>query len=172
MVVKNELEKLGIYRAKVELGEVNILENMNDQQYEYFKIALVKSGLELIDDKKSVLIEKIKVVVEELVHYSEESLSIRFSACLSEKLHYDYSYLSNLFSKVQGITLGKYFITHRIGWVKELLANNELTLTEIANMLNYSSVAHLSAQFKKIAGLTPSHFKQLIDKRRSMKEDR
>ena len=124
-----------------------------------FKEALLKSGLELMDDKKSVLIEKIKNIIVELVHYSDEPLRVNLSVHLSQKLNYDYTYLANLFSEVQGTTIEKFFISHKIERVKELLVYNELNLTEIAYLMHYSSVAHLSAQFKKITGLTPSHFK-------------
>jgi len=131
----------------------------------------VKSGLELMDDKKSVLIQKIKTVIIELAHYSEEPLTMNFSEYLSGKLNYDYTYLANTFSEVQGTTIEKFFIMHKIERVKELLVYNELNLTEISYLMHYSSVAHLSAQFKKITGLTPSHFKRLKDKRRSMLEN-
>jgi len=171
MVVKAELEKLGLHYTTVELGEVNVMENITIEQHDQFKLALLKSGLELMDDKKSVLIEKIKNVIVELVHYSEEPLAINFSEFLSRKLNHDYTYLANLFSEVQGTTIEKFFISHKIERVKELLVYNELNLTEIAYLMHYSSVAHLSAQFKKITGLTPTHFKQLRDKRRSMLED-
>jgi AraC-like DNA-binding protein len=160
-VVTNELEKLGLHHVKVELGEVDLFENITDKQLQYFKIALLKSGLELMDDKKSVLIEKIKVTIVELTYNSGAPLPIKLSAYLSEQLHHDYSYLSTLFSQMQGISIDRYFITHKIERVKELLAYKRLTLTEIANRMNYSSVAHLSMQFKKITGLTVSHFKQL-----------
>jgi AraC-like DNA-binding protein len=171
MVVKAELEKLGLHYTTVELGEVEVMENISAEQHDTFKAALLKSGLELMDDKKSVLIEKIKKVIIELVHYSEEPLSINFSEFLSQQLSHDYTYLANLFSEVQGTTIEKFFIIHKIERVKELLVYNELNLTEIAYLMHYSSVAHLSTQFKKITGLTPSHFKQLRDKRRSMLED-
>ena len=171
MVVKEELTKLGLHYTSVELGEVEILENISVAHHDQFKVALLKSGLELMDDKKSVLIQKIKNVIVELVHYSEEPLSIKFSEFLSQRLNHDYTYLANLFSEVQGITIEKFFIAHKIERVKELLVYNELSLTEIAYMMHYSSVAHLSTQFKKVTGLTPSHFKQLKDKRRSMLED-
>jgi AraC-like DNA-binding protein len=171
MVVKDELEKLGIGQANVELGEVDLKENMTQPQQTLFKAALLKSGLELMDDKKSVLIQKIKNVIVELVHYSEEPLTVNFSEFLSVKLNHDYTYLANLFSEVQGITIEKFIIFHKIERVKELLVYNELKLTEIAYEMHYSSVAHLSAQFKKVTGLTPSHFKKLKDKRRSMLED-
>jgi AraC-like DNA-binding protein len=171
MVVKEELSKLGLHYAAIELGEVEVLEKISDKQRDEFKAALVGSGLELMDDKKSVLIEKVKNIIIELVHYSEEPLSINFSEFLSQKLNHDYTYLANLFSEVQGITIEKFLITHKIERVKELLVYNELSLTEIAYQMHYSSVAHLSNQFKKVTGLTPSHFKQLKNKRRSMLED-
>jgi len=171
MVVKEELKKLGLHYIIVELGEAEILENITDEQKELFKAALLKSGLELMDDKKSVLIQQIKNVIIELVHYSEEPLSVNLSEYLHQKLNHNYTYLANLFTEVQGTTIEKYFIHHKIERVKELLVYNELNLTEISYLMHYSSVAHLSAQFKKITGLTPSHFKQLKDKRRSMLED-
>jgi YesN/AraC family two-component response regulator len=170
-VVKDELTKLGLHYIFVELGEVSILEDISVAQQEAFKIALLKSGLELMDDKKSILIQKIKNVIIDLVHYSEEPLIVNFSVFLSEKLNYDYTYLANLFSEVQGTTIEKFIIAHKIERVKELIIYNELNLTEIAYQLHYSSVAHLSTQFKKVTGLTPSHFKQLKNKRRSMLED-
>ena len=171
MVVKSELERLGLSYSTVELGEVQIEENISADQLEQLNIALKKSGLELMDDKKSVLIQKIKNVIIELVHYSEEPLSVNFSEFLSQQLNHDYTYLANLFSEVQGITIEKFLISHKIERVKELLVYNELSLTEIAYLMHYSSVAHLSNQFKKVTGLTPSHFKQLKVKRRSMLED-
>lgn len=171
MVVKQELKKLGLHYTTVELGEVEIMEDISAEQQDQFKIALLKSGLELMDDKKSVLIEKIKNVIVELVHYSEEPLAINFSDHLSQKLNHNYTYLANLFSEVQGTTIEKFIIAHKIERVKELLVYNELNLTEIAYLMHYSSVAHLSAQFKKVTGLTPSHFKQLRDKRLNMLEN-
>jgi AraC-like DNA-binding protein len=171
MVVKEELSKLGLHHTVVELGEVEVIENISALQHEQIKTALLKTGLELMDDKKSMLIEKIKNVIVELVHYSEEPLAVNFSEHLSRQLNHDYTYLANLFSEVQGITIEKFFIAHKIERVKELLVYNELNLTEIAYKMHYSSVAHLSTQFKKVTGLTPSHFKQLKDKRRSMLED-
>jgi AraC-like DNA-binding protein len=171
MVVKEELAKLGLHFTRVDLGEVEIVEKISFDQLNLFKAALLRSGLELMDDKKSVLIQKIKNVIIELVHYSEEPLTINFSEFLSQKLNHDYTYLANLFSEVQGITIEKFLIMHKIERVKELLVYNELNLTEIAYLMHYSSVAHLSTQFKKITGLTPSHFKKLKDKRRSMLED-
>ena len=171
MVVKDELTKLGLHYTTVELGEADIMENISEEQHDKIKIALLKSGLELLDDKKAVLIQKIKNVIVELVHYSEEPLTINFSDYLSQKLNHNYTYLANLFSEVQGTTIEQFIISHKIERVKELLVYNELNLTEIAYLMHYSSVAHLSAQFKKVTGLTPSHFKQLRDKRLNMLEN-
>lgn len=171
MVVKDELEKLGLHYTVVELGEAEIVETISEEQQGLFRAALLKSGLELMDDKKSILIQKIKNVIVELVHYSEERLTIKFSEYLSQKLNHDYTYLANLFSEVQGTTIEKFFIAHKIERVKELLVYDELNLTQIAYQMHYSSVSHLSAQFKKVTGLTPSYFKKLKDKRRSMLEN-
>lgn len=171
MVVKEELTKLGLHYTTVELGEADIIENITPDQREKFREALLKSGLELMDDKKSVLIQKIKNVIIEMVHYSEEPVTVKFSEYLSRKLNYDYTYLANLFSEVQGTTIEKFVIAHKIERVKELLVYDELNLTEIAWLMHYSSVSHLSAQFKKITGLTPSHFKKLKSKRRTMLDE-
>ena len=171
MVVKSELDKLGLPYLSIKLGEIEISDPISDEQHEQLKTALFKSGLELMDNKKSILIEQIKNVIVELVHYSEELPKINLSDYLSEKLHYNYTYLANLFSEVQGTTIQHFMIIHKIERVKELLVYDELNLTEIAYQLHYSSVAHLSNQFKKITGLTPSHFKKLRDKRRKMLEN-
>jgi AraC-like DNA-binding protein len=171
MVVKEELKKLGLHFIVVDLGEVELMENINQEQREQIKLALLKSGLELMDDKKAVLIEKIKNAIIEMVHYKDELLKVNFSDFLSEKLNYDYTYMANLFSEIQGTTIEKFIIAHKIEMVKELIIYDELNLTEIAWKMHYSSVAHLSNQFKKITGLTPSHFKQLKDKRRNAIED-
>jgi AraC-like DNA-binding protein len=171
LVVKAELTRLGIVYTSVELGEADIPERISQQQFENVRSALQGSGLELMDDKKSILIEKIKKVIVELVHYSEEPLTINLSTHLSQELKHDYTYMANLFSEVQGVTIEKYFITHKIERVKELLIYNELNLTEIAFSMHYSSVSHLSAQFKRVTGLTPSHFKKLKGNRRSVLED-
>jgi len=171
MVVKAELEKLGLHYIVVELGEAEIMESISEEQHDLFKEALLKSGLELLDNKKSVLIQKIKNVIIELIHYSEEPLAINFSDHLSQRLNHNYTYLANLFSEVQGTTIEQFIIAHKIERVKELLVYNELNLTEIAYLMHYSSVGHLSAQFKKVTGLTPSHFKQLREKRRNMLEN-
>lgn len=171
MVVKDELKKLGLHYIFVEMGVVDIMEDITNEQREQIKEALAKSGLELMDDKKSVLIEKIKNVIIELVHYGDELPKTNFSDYLSQKLNYDYTYMANLFSEVQGITIEKFMISHKIERVKELIIYDELNITEIAWKMNYSSVAHLSNQFKKVTGLTPSHFKQLKNKRRSPIEE-
>lgn len=171
MVVKEALKKLGYGYAIVELGVIELPEAITGKQRDQLKAVLLKSGLELMDDKKSILIEKIKNVIVEMVHYSDEPLKVNFSDYLSEKLDYDYTYLANVFSEVKGTTIQQFIIMHKIERVKELLVYDELTLTEIAYKLNYSSVAHLSNQFKKITGLTPSHFKKLRKKRRSMLEN-
>lgn len=171
MVVKDELSKLGLHYSTVELGEAEILETITQEQHDQFRDALLRFGLELMDDKKSILIQKIKNIIVELVHYSEEPLAVNFSDYLSEKLNYDYTYLSNLFTEVQGTTIEKFLIAHKIERVKELLVYNELNLTEIAYLMHYSSVAHLSAQFKKVTGLTPTYFKQMRNKRLNMLED-
>ena len=171
MVVKDELLKLGLQTTAVELGEAEISGTISMAQREEIRAAFLRSGLELMDDKKSILIQKIKNTIIDLVHYSEEPLTTNLSVYLSRELDHDYTYLANLFSEVQGTTIEKFFIAHKIERVKELLVYNELSLTEIAYQMHYSSVAHLSTQFKKVTGLTPSHFKQLKDKRRSMLED-
>ena len=167
MVVKSKLENLGLHYSSVELGEAEIMEDLSPEQLDRLSIALDKTGLELMDDKKSILVEKIKAVIIELVHYNEEQIKITLSDYLSEKLNHNYSHLANLFSEVKGITIEQFYLTHKIEKVKELLVYDELNLTEIAYNLNYSSVAHLSSQFKKMTGLTPSHFKHLKHIRRS-----
>lgn len=166
MVVKDELKKMGIHFVMVDLGEVEIMENISDVKRAQLKAALLTSGLELMDDKRAVLIEKIKNVIIEMVHYTDELPKVNYSDYISEKLHHDYTYLSNIFSEVKGITIQQFIIIHKIERAKELLLYDEMNLTEISYVLNYSSVAHLSNQFKKVTGLSPSHFKQLKDKRR------
>jgi AraC-like DNA-binding protein len=170
MVVKAELEKLGIQYIDVKIGEADIIEDITPKQVEQLDIALKKSGLLLMDNKKSILVEKIKNAIIELVHYTEDQIRSNLSDYLSEKLNYDYTYLANLFSEVKGITIEKFYLTHKIEKVKELIVYDELNLTEIAYKLHYSSVAHLSNQFKKYTGLTPSHFKKLKNKRRGTLE--
>ncbi|WP_127127340.1 helix-turn-helix domain-containing protein [Pseudoflavitalea rhizosphaerae] len=171
MVVRDELTKLGLHCTVVELGEAEILETITPEQREEIRSVLLRSGLDLMDDKKSMLIQKIKQVIIELVHYSEEPLRVKFSEYLSRQLNYDYTYLANIFSEVQGTTIEKFIISHKIERVKELLVYNELTLSEIAFQMHYSSVSHLSAQFKKVTGLTPSYFKQIKTQRRNMLDE-
>lgn len=165
MMVKEELHKLGLNHLIVDLGVVEILEDITEEQRTTLKENLLLSGLELLDSKKSILIEKIKNVIIEMVHYSEELPKVNYSDYISEKLKYDYTYLSNIFSEVKGITIQQFIIIHKIERVKELLLYDELNLTEISQRMHYSSVAHLSNQFKKVTGLSPSFYKQLKKKR-------
>jgi len=165
MIVKSELEKMHLQFTVVELGEVEITGELSSEQQQELKTSLLKSGLELLEDKKSMLIEKIKNIVIEMIHYNDEAPLLNFSSYLSEKLNYDYNYLSNLFSEVKGTTIEHFIIAHKIERAKELLIYNELTLTEIAEKLHYSNVAHLSNQFKKVTGLTPTFFKKMKHKR-------
>lgn len=171
MVVESELEKLGLKYVSVDLGEAEIKETITPYQLNKLSVALKKTGLELMDDKKSILVEKIKAVIVDVVHYSDEPIKTNLSDYLSDKLNQSYSGLSILFSEVKGITIEQFYLTHRIEKVKELLVYDELSLSEIAFKLRYSSVAHLSNQFKKMTGLTPTHFKQLKNKRRVNLED-
>lgn len=160
-LVRTELDKLGLRHIAVDLGEVELKEPIASEQRAQLKIALLKAGFELMDDQRAILIEKIKNVIIEMVHYTQEQPKINSSDYLVEKLGYDYTYLSNLFSEMTGITIENYIIAHKIERIKELLLYNELTLTQIAHQLHYSSVAYLSAQFKKVTGLTPTYFKKL-----------
>lgn len=166
MAVKEELKKLGLHFIVVDLGEVDVMETISMEQRNQLKIGLLNSGFELMDDKKSMLIEKIKNVIIEMVHHSDEIIKVNFSNYLSDKLNHDYTYLSNLFSEVQGTTIEHFIISHKTERVKELIIYGEHNITEIAWKMGYSSVAHLSSQFKKVTGLSPSHFKNLKDKRR------
>lgn len=161
IIVKSELEKLGLQCNIPELGVVEITGNLSDEQQELLDIGLKESGLALINDRKSILIEKIKNIIIELVHYSEKRLKINFSEYLSQELNYDYTYLANLFSEHQGNTIEHFFLTHKTERAKELLIYGDLNITEIADKLHYSSTAHLSNQFKKMTGLTPSKYKNL-----------
>ncbi len=165
MLVKNELENLGINCISVDLGMAEIEDDITEEQLETFKKNLKKAGLELLDDKKHILVEKIKNVIIEMIHYADEVPNVNDSDYISEKLGYNYTYLSNVFSEVKGMTIQQYIIKHKIEAAKELLLYDELTLTEIAYKLNYSSVAHLSNQFKKVTGLTPTYFKEMKEKR-------
>jgi len=166
MIVKQALTELDLNYVNVELGRVEIIEDISRTQKDLLKTSLNEYGLELIEDKKSILIEQIKKLIVEFVHYTDEPLRSNFSYYLSEHLDHDYTYLANLFSEVEGINIEHYIIIHKIERVKELLVYDELSLKEIAYKLQYSSVAHLSNQFKKITGLTPSHFKNLKELRR------
>lgn len=149
----------------IELGMVEVEEDVTDRQRELLRENLLRSGLELLDDKKSILIEKIKNVIIEMIHYSDEVPKVNYSEYISEKLKYDYTYLSNVFSEVKGITIQHFIILHKIEKVKELLLYDEINLTQISYKLHYSSVAHLSNQFKKITGLSPSYFKKIKQQR-------
>lgn len=166
LIVKSELEKIGLYYTSIKLGVAEIADDTPPEKITLLDFNLKKSGLSLIEDKKGMLVEKIKNVIIELVHYSEDQIKVNFSDYLSEKLDYDYTYLANLFSEHQGITIEHYFLHHKVERIKELLIYDELNITEIAYRLHYSSVAHLSNQFKKITGLTPSNYKHLRVKKR------
>ena len=165
MMVIDELKKVGLQYTSVDLGMVETLQELSEQQRSLLRENLLKSGLELLDDKKSILIERIKNLIVEMVHYSDQLPNLNYSEYISEKLQYDYTYLSNIFSEVKGTTIQQFIIIHKIERVKELLLYDELNLTEIAYKLQYSSVAHLSNQFKKVTGLSPSFFKKLKQKR-------
>lgn len=166
MTVQAIFDKIGLPCGVVELGEVEVYGSISSGQREQLSVELLKAGLELMDDKKAVLVEKIKKVIVEMVHYTDELPRTKNSDYISEKLHYDYTYLANLFSEAAGTTIEHYIIAHKIERVKELLLYDELNLTQISYKLNYSSVGHLSSQFKKVTGLTPTFFKQLKHKRR------
>ena len=166
MAVKSELEKLGYDPLHVQLGEVELKEDISGNELTVFKNRLNDLGFELIDDSKSKLIEKIKLLVIQLIHHGEGQMHQNYSEYIASKLNREYNYLSHLFSEVEGTTIEKYIINQKIERVKELLVYNELTLSEIADLLGYSSVAHLSGQFRKVTGLTPSYFKQLKENKR------
>ena len=171
MVVKEVLKEMGLHFIVVDLGEIEIMEDISAEQREALRKALLISGLELMDDRKAVLIEKVKNLIIEMVHYADELPKVNYSDYIAEKLNHDYTYLSNIFSEVKGITIQQFIIIHKIERIKELIIYDELNITEIAWKMNYSSVAHLSNQFKKVTGLTPSHFKKMKDKRRTPIED-
>ncbi len=171
MFVKEELTKLGINYNSVELGEVEVDQKLSMFQKELLKDSLKKYGLEVVDDKRTILVEKIRAVITELVYYSDERPNIKISYILSEKLNLNYNYLAKVFSEYQGITIEKYIILQKIEHIKELMMYGELNMTQIANKLNYSSVAHLSLQFKKTTGYTPSTYRQLNGNRRRTIEE-
>lgn len=169
MVVKAELDKLGLHYGTVDLGEVSIDEQITADEYDQLKVALLQSGLELMYDKNALLIEKIKSVIIEMIHYADQLPKVKKSEYISYKLGQSYVFLSAIFSETTGITIEQYIIIHKIEKIKELLLYDELNLTQISDKLNYSSVAHMSSQFKKITGLTPSYFKQLRLKKHKKK---
>ena len=171
IVVKEELKTLGLSYFSISLGEVELMKPIQPAEREKIRAALLRSGLELMDDKKSIIIEKIKDIIVEMVHYEEDLPKVNFSDYLSEKLNYSYTYLANLFSETEGTTIEHFIIIHKIERVKELIMYDELSFTEIADKLHYSSISHLSNQFKKITGLTPSFFKSLKDKKRNNLEN-
>ena len=171
MIVKEELRKLGIKFVVLDLGMVEILEYVSPEQMELLRAGLLRAGLELLDNKKSILIEKIKNIITEMIHYSEELPKTNFSDYISEKLGYDYTYLSNIFTEVKGMTIQHFIILNKIERAKELLLYNEMNLTEISYALHYSRVAHLSNQFKKITGLSPTFFRKLKLKRSTTLEN-
>lgn len=166
MVVKNEIENLGYSLVKVELGEIELNQEITDIQKKDIKLNLEKFGFELIDDKKSRVIEKIKALLIDLIQNKNADLNQNLSSYIADNLNHDYSKLSNLFSEVEGISIEKYYINLKVEKAKELIMYDELSLSEIADLLNYSSVAHLSNQFKKITGFTPTHFKQIKEVKR------
>jgi len=167
LAVKDALKNLGLHYIVVDLGEIDIMETISPEIRDQLKLNLHASGLELMDDKRAMLIEKIKNVIIEMVHHSDDLPKMNYSDFIGEKLGHDYTYLSNIFSEVKGITIQQFIIMHKIERAKELMLYDELNLTEISFKLHYSSVAHLSNQFKKITGLTPSQYKQLKDRSRS-----
>ncbi|MFC4261555.1 helix-turn-helix domain-containing protein [Ferruginibacter yonginensis] len=171
LVVKDALLALNIPYKSIELGVVELTEDISKQQQQQLKENLLLTGLEVLDDKKAILIDKIKNVIIEMVHYADELPNVNYSTYISNKLNHDYTYLSNAFSEVKGITIQQYIINHKIEKVKELLMYGELNLTEISYKFNYSSVAHLSNQFKKVTGLSPSYFKKLKKQRKTNLED-
>ena len=171
MMVTAELKKLNIAHFEVDLGQVEIKQDLSKETYEQLKVNLMKSGLELLDNKRSILVEKVSNVIIEMIHHSHEVPRVNYSEFISEKLDNDYTYLSNVFSEVKGITIQQFIIINKIEKVKELLLYNELSLTKISQLLHYSSVAHLSNQFRKITGLTPTFYKGIAKKRRENLEN-
>ena len=165
MMVAEELMKMGIWYTDIDLGIVEIPEDITCNQRELLRAILLRLGLELLDDKKSILIEKIKNLIVVMIHYSDELPEVKFSDYISKQIGYDYTYLANIFSEVKHISIRQYIINHKIEMVKELLLYNELNLTEISYKMHYSSVAHLSNQFKKITHVSPSVYKQQNQRR-------
>lgn len=171
MAVNELCKELGMHVLSVELGEVEVSDSISENNLILLRKALHEIGFELLEDKRTVLIEKIKNTIIDMVHHSDEIIKVNFSDYLSEKLNYDYTYLANIFSEVQGISIEHFIISHKIERIKELIIYDELNITQIADMMNYSSVAHLSMQFKKVTGLTPTSFKKLKLKKREPIED-
>ena len=165
MIVKEELKKLNIKYKIVDLGLVETENDISNEERELIKKNLLRTGLELLDDKRSILIERIKNTITELIHYSDELPKVNYSDYIEEKLGYDYTYLANIFPEITGITIQQFIIINKIERVKELILYNELSLSEIAFKLHYSSVAHLSNQFRKVTGLSPTEFKKIGMKR-------
>lgn len=166
MVVDSEFEKMGIKPLRTDLGEVTLAGTLEADKKKLLDARLQELGFALIDDRKSRLIEKIKTLIIDLVQVQNCRLDTNLSDYLSNQLNHDYTYMTNLFSEVEGTTIEKYYIAQKIEKVKELLVYDEMSLSEIAYHLNYSSVSHLSNQFKKVTGLTPSHFKNIRDDKR------
>jgi AraC-like DNA-binding protein len=171
LIVMTELRRLGIRGVVVDLGVAEIVGDITDDQRSRLGNNLLTSGLELLEDPKSILVERIKNVITELIHYSKEVPLQNYSDYISEKLKYDYTYLSNVFSAVNGVTIQQFIILNKVERVKELLLYDELNLTEISYQMHYSSVAHLSSQFKKVTGLTPSYFKKVTHTRQQNLEN-
>jgi AraC-like DNA-binding protein len=171
MVVRDALTKMGLHYAVLDLGVVEIIEDISPEQRAQLRTELIKTGLLVLDSKTAILVDRIVTVIVELVHYSEEVPRVNYSDFITEKLGFDYTYLSNVFSEVKGMTIQQFIILHKIERVKELLLYDELNLKEISYKLHYSSVAHLSTQFKKVTGLSPSYFKHLKQLRSIHLED-
>ena len=171
MAVNELFRELGLHVLSVELGEVEVSDSISENDFISLKRGLYDLGFELIEDKRTLLIERIKKTVIDMVHHSDEIIKVNFSDYLSEKLNYDYTYLANIFSEVQGLSIEHYIISHKVERIKELIIYDELNITQIADKMNYSSVAHISMQFKKVTGLTPTSFKKLKLKKREPIED-
>lgn len=166
LAVKEELRKLNLHYIVVDLGEVEIMEELSTEQLNELNIGLLQSGLELMDDKKAILIEKVINVITDMIHHSNEVIKVNYSDYISKQLNYDYTYLANIFSEVKGISIQQFIIFNKIEKIKELMLYDELSLTEISYRMNYSSVAHLSKQFKKVTGFSPSQYKLSKDRKR------
>jgi len=170
MVVREELKKLGLHFIFVELGEIEVMENIEGEKSELLKTELLKSGLELLDDQKTILIESIKNTIIELIYKTDDLMKIDFSQYLSHKFNLDYYYLSELFLAVQGIKIEQYISSNKIERIKEMIIYDELNIIEIAQKLNYCNVSQLNLHFKKTTGFSPYNFKQLKTKRRKIIE--